>query len=177
MAILNPKLNRGEISWKPTLLVAAITLAIVFPMAALRPQSAPTVPPQKAQTSKPAAAAVSPSSETPSAPAVHQEATESDHDEDAANQEEAQASRSAADAVESDQRAQEIAKKAAELARLAEHMKTGTYAKQIAELRATMAQISAQKDSQWADQLAALAESHNRSKVSEDLEEVFLALT
>jgi len=161
MAILNPKLNRGEISWKTTLMAAAITLAIALPMAAMRAQSPSTVPPQKTETSKPAAPAAAASPEGPVAPAIQEEATQADRDEDAADREEATASRSTANARESDERVQAIAKQAAELARLATQMKTGAYATQIAELRAMMAEISLQKGPQQAalaDQLAALAE-------------------
>lgn len=172
MAILNPKLNRGDISGKTTLMAALITLAIALPMAALRARSAPTLPPQKTETSQPASlsgAPSSPSSQEPAAPAIHQDAVQARSDEDAADQDEKIAAKAAAEARGAEERAEAIAKQMAELTRLASQAKNGAYEEQITELRARMAQLAGQKDLQQAaleDQLATLAKLKSETEAN-----------
>ncbi|HEY7405033.1 MAG TPA: M56 family metallopeptidase [Candidatus Angelobacter sp.] len=72
LAVLNPSLRRGPASWKTALGVAALTLSIMLPLAALRPAPQATTPAPKANSKKKPSPASTPTAQPNSsaAPAV-----------------------------------------------------------------------------------------------------------
>jgi beta-lactamase regulating signal transducer with metallopeptidase domain len=66
LAVLNPSLRRGPVSWKAALGVAALTLSIMLPLAALRPAPQATTPTPKPSTKKKPSPASTPAAQVDS---------------------------------------------------------------------------------------------------------------
>src|SRR5262245_54594662 len=72
LAVLNPSLRRGPVSWKAALGVAALTLSVMLPLAALRPAPQASTPAPKASSKKKPSPATTPGAQpnSSSAPVV-----------------------------------------------------------------------------------------------------------